>query len=131
MNKIRFDNDTENFETISTQSFGPISVVKSNIVYNHTSKRLGIPQQLRQRFIEYDKALLSFNYETNELFIDFKPTENLSEENFEYKLCQIRTTGRGYYLTLPNKWVCNITPKKAQLVVQETKKSLYKVIFYG
>lgn len=128
---IRFDNETQNFETASAQGIGAISVVKTSIVYNHSSKRLGIPQQLRKRFMEYDSALVIYNYETDTLYIDLIPETEPSEENLEYKLCKIRTTGRGYYITIPSKWVQNITPKKAQLVVQDTKKSLYKVNFYG
>lgn len=128
---IKFDNDTQNFEMAYAQEIGPLTVVKTNIVYNHESKRLGIPQRLRKRFLEYSTAYIIYNYSEDALYIDFKPEIEPNIEEAEYKLCKIRTTSRGYYVTLPSKWVCNITPKKAQLVSCETKKSLYKVNFYG
>lgn len=127
---IKFDNDVKNFETSSAQSIGPLTVVKTNIVYNHASKRLGIPQQLKRRFLEYGEAMLIYNYSEDTLCIDLAPDKDPIDDNIDYKLCKVRTTGRGYYVTIPNKWVHNITPKKAQLVVQDTKKSLYKVNFY-
>lgn len=127
---IRFDNDTQNFETKSAQGLCPLSVIKTNIVYNHASKRLGIPQQLKKRFMEYDSVMLIYDYSEDILYIDLKPDDEPLNDNVEYKLCKVRTTGRGYYVTIPHKWVRNITPQKAQLVVQDTKKSLYKVNFY-
>lgn len=130
MSNIRFDNTTKNFESNSAQTITTFSIVSTSIFINGNSKRLNIPQRLRKRYQEYDKVRFIFNYQTEELFIEFDPEQCFRGEFLEIIPRKYINTGRGYFVTLPAHWYREVKPKKAQLIQTEIRKSLYKVMLY-
>ena len=74
--------------------------------------------------------MLIYNYNTDELFIDFKYNNETEEDNCEYKSKKIVQTGRGFFVTIPAAWIKALKVKKAQLIQTEAKKTKYKINLY-
>lgn len=129
---IEFDNETENFELPSKAHLSPVHFITVHITYNGNSKRMNIPHILKIRYIEESSIKLYWVAETEEFYIDFRPNEDdVVPEKVDVTNLALKTTGRGYYITLPSKWFKNIKPNKASLMQLDEKKTVYKVQFYG
>lgn len=129
---IEFNNETENFELPSKASLSPIHFLTVKITYNGNSKRMNIPHILKLRF--GDSPFIRFYWSTNtgNFYIDFRPNEDdITPEGVDIKDSNIKTTGRGYFVTLPTRWFKHLKPLKASLMQLEEKKTVYKVQFYG
>jgi hypothetical protein len=130
---IKFENETENFESIASKSLNPINFLTTTItIVNNSSKRMAIPKILKARFAEEDSVKLLYNVNTGDLRIDFRPTsEIIVPEEVECKDVKILQTGWGYYITLPSKWFKYVKPKKASLTQLEERQTTYQVRLYG
>lgn len=128
---INFDNETENFESVARKSLSPLHFLAVRIYQNKNSKRMNVPQILRLRFIESDVLKFYYAVETGNFYIDFRPNEeDIVPEGVDVKDVHIIKTGRGYFITLPNRWFKHIQPIKASLTQLEEKRTVYKVQFY-